>query len=127
MSLTLDELRSKRATILGQMQQIDHLRRGTLSQQFFKKRQNGQVVESGPYFVLQCFFKGKKCSERIPAAQAEEVQQQVENYRRFQQLAEEYVALSDRITQQESDSSPGKKNFINLSSTTNSSRKPKGS
>ena len=48
MSLTLDELRSKRATILGQMQQIDHLRRGTLSQQFFKKRQNGEVVEFGP-------------------------------------------------------------------------------
>ena len=109
------------------MQQIDHLRRGTLSQQYFKKSQDGKVVKLGPYFVLQCFFKGKKCSERIPASQAEQVQHHVQNYQTFQQLAEEFVALSDQITQQETQSSESKKNSKNPSSTRNSSRRPKSS
>ena len=52
------------------MKQVDHLRRGSLSRQLFKTRRNGKTVESEPYFVLQCYLRGKKCSERIPVSQA---------------------------------------------------------
>lgn len=110
------------------MKAIDHLRRGTLSRQFFKTRRDGKIVESGPYFVLQCSLKGKKCSERIPASQAVEVEQQVENFRLFNSLAEEFVTLSDQITQLESSADESKKNASNLpSAKTNDSRKPKHS
>lgn len=108
------------------MKQIDHLRRGSLSRQFFKARRDGKVVASGPYFVLQCFLKGKKCSERIPASQAEEVEKQVENFRLFKTLAEEFVSLSDEITQLESSAGGSKKNASNRpSATTSDSRKPR--
>ena len=110
------------------MKQIDHLRRGSFRRQFFKTRRGGQSVEAGPYFVLQCSLKGKKCSERIPAAQAEEVQKQVENFRLFNSLAGEFVTLSDQITQWEWVADDSKKNASNSpSAKPNASRKPKPS
>lgn len=110
------------------MKQVDHLRRGSLSRQFFKTRRGGQTVQSGPYFVLQCFFKGRKCSKRIPASQAQEVEKQVENFRIFNGLADEFIALSEQITQLECPAVDSKKNVSNLpSANTNSSRKPKPS
>lgn len=110
------------------MKQIDHLRRGSLSRQFFKTRRDGKIVESGPYFVLQCFLQGKKCSERVPASRAGEVQKQVENFRLFNALAEEFVALSDQITHRESSADDSKKNASpRPSATTNDSKKPRPS
>lgn len=110
------------------MKAIDHLRRGTLSRQFFKTRRDGKIVESGPYFVLQCSLKGKKCSERVPASQAVEVEQQVENFRLFNTLADEFVTLSDQITQLEWSADDSKKNDSHQpSAKTSDSRKPRPS
>jgi len=126
MSEQLDSLLQKRTMLLKEMQAIDHLRRGSLSKQFFKPRP-GQTDQRGPYFVLQGFFRGKKFSQRIPAQQAPQVQAQVDNYRRFQTLAEEYVTLSDQITQIQSPEADSKKNSSHRKSPTPSSRKPKPS
>jgi hypothetical protein len=52
----------------------------------------------------------------------------VENFRLFNSLAEEFVSLSDQITQLESSVDDGKKNASNRpSTTTNDSRKPRPS
>ena len=126
MSVQFDPLRQTRDRVLHDMQAIDRLRRGCLSKQFFKAAP-GQKAKCGPYFVLQGFFRGKKFSHRIPAEQAAQVQEQVENYRRFQTLAEEYVTLSDEITRLESQVSESKKNSSRRNSPTSSSRKPKPS
>lgn len=118
----LDSLHHKRSSLLLDLQAIDRLRRGSLSQQFFKAP--GQAQRRGPYFVLQGFFRGKKFSERVPAGQAPQVQEQVDNYRRFQALAEDYVTLSDEITRLESKAAdPSKKNSSRQSSPRNASRK----
>jgi hypothetical protein len=74
--------------------------------------------------VLQGFFHGKKFSQRVPPEQAVQVQQDVENYRRFQKLAEEYVTLSDQITCLQDHPQDGKKNSSRRKPPTNSSRKP---
>jgi hypothetical protein len=124
----IQALRSQRDAVLDRMKQIDHLRRGSLSRQFFKSRRDGKLVKSGPYFVLQCFFKGKKRSERVPASRAGEVEKQVENFRLFNSLAEQFVSLSDEITQLESSADDRKKNASNQpSTTTNDSKKPRPS
>jgi hypothetical protein len=125
MTTSLDSLLHQRSLILQDMQAIDSLRRGSLSQQFFKARP-GQPAH-GPYFVLQGFFQGKKFSERIPATQAPEVQQQVNNYRKFQQLAEQYVTLSDQIARLGSPNLDSKKNSSPKKPPTSSSGKPKPS
>lgn len=126
MPTPLDSLIQKRSLVFKDMEAIDSLRRGSLSKQFFKALP-GQSACRGPYFVLQGFLQGKKFSERIPAQQVPEVQKQVDNYRRFQTLAEEYVALSDQITQMESPDSGSKKNSSPKNFPMSSSRKPKPS
>jgi len=88
-------LLQQRAELLEQMKAIDSLRRGSLSRQFFKYQQDGQTLERGPYFLLQGFFQGKKFAERIPGEQASVVEKQVENYQRFQALAERFLDVSD--------------------------------
>lgn len=104
------ELRRKREQIIEQMQAIDRLRRGSLSEQFFTKKVQGQEIRQGPYFVLQCYLKGCKCSERISADQAEQTKMDVANYQRFQELAEQFVQVTDQMTQMESGPTRSKKN-----------------
>lgn len=92
-----DALLQQRQALLQQMHAIDRLRRGTLSRQFFKAAPAGSARQ-GPYYVLQSFFHGQKTSQRIPPEQAAQVQAEVDNYRRFQALAEEFVTVSDQLT-----------------------------
>jgi hypothetical protein len=124
MKSNLDQLLQQRQTVLRDMQAIDRLRRGCLSQQFFRSKAK-PTTKLGPYFVLQGFFQGKKVSERIPEDQVSQVRQDVDNYRRFQALAEGYVTLSDQITQiQDSQPTDNKKNSSRRRSPMNGSRKP---
>lgn len=128
MPQSIQSLRSERDDVLEQMKHIDHLRRGSLSRQFFKTQREGKLVKSGPYFVLQCSFHGKKCSERISAEDAPQVDQHVENFRRFTRLAEQFVTLSDQITQLECAAGDSKKNASNRTSAARSdTRRPRPS
>ena len=127
MKLNLDALLQKRQSLLLQMQSIDRLRRGSLSKQFFKSRPPAPNRRQGPYYVLQGFFHGKKFSQRIPPDQAAQVEQDVENYRRFQTLAEEYVTVSDQITRLPDQAQDSKKNSSRRRSPRSSSRKPQPS
>ena len=74
------------------------------------------VFRIGRFLIRNTLFKGKKCSERIGAADAEQVEQHVENFRRFNGLAEEFVTLSDQITQLECAAGDSKKKVSNRSS-----------
>lgn len=108
MKPNLDALLEARQALLDQMQSVDRLRRGSLSKQFFKSDPAGPATR-GPYYVLQCFFRGKKCSQRISQDQAARVQQDVDNFRHFQTMADEFVSLSDQITRLRDESATEKK------------------
>ena len=123
MNPTLDTLRQRQQGLLQQLQAIDRLRRGSLSQQFFKSP-GRPATRRGPYYVLQGFLRGKKFSERVPQDQAAQVQQDVDNYRRFQALAEEYVTVSDQIARLQDQRPDSKKNSSPRRSPPPSSRKP---
>lgn len=109
MHSTSTTLRQQREEVLEQMRAIDRLRRGAFSQHFLRRRQQGKVHTHGPYFVLQGSLRGRKFSRHIPAAQAEQVAQDVVNYQRFQALAERFVTLTDELTTLE-DQPESKKN-----------------
>jgi hypothetical protein len=127
MPASLPGLRQQREQILQQIQTIDRLRRGTLSEQFFIKKRRGKTIRQGPYYVLQCYLKGCKCSERIPADQAPQVQADVANYQRFQELAEQFVQITEQITRLENGPTHAKKNSSPRRSPKNSSEKPEPS
>jgi hypothetical protein len=107
---SLTQLEQRRDQILQQIQSIDRLRRGSLSRQFFKKTRSGSKARQGPYFVLQGYIHGKKFSERVPAEQAPEIEPLVANYNRFEELAEEFVAVTDQITRLSQGAPETKKN-----------------
>jgi hypothetical protein len=98
MNNTFAQLEQRREQILQQMQAIDRLRRGTLSCQFFKQPRSTTKVQQGPYYVLQGYIQGQKFSERVPAAQAPQIEPLVANYKRFESLAQEFVSITDQLT-----------------------------
>ena len=121
MKPTLPELLRQREEVVQKIQSIDRLRRGTLSEQFFTTKREGKTVRQGPYYVLQCYLKGCKCSERIPADHAQQVRSDVANYQLFQELAEQFVKITDQITRLENGPTDAKKNSSHRRSAKNSS------
>lgn len=122
MKTNLPDLRRQREEVLQKIQAIDRLRRGTLSEQFFTKKREGKSIRQGPYYVLQCYLKGCKCSERIPADHSEQVKSDVANYHLFQELAEQFVMITDQITRLENGQPDAKKNSRHRKSAKNNSR-----
>jgi hypothetical protein len=123
MNAQLRQLQLRRDQILQEMGAIDQICRGHLSEQFFKSKQDGKTVRRGPYYVLQRWFQGKNLCERINADQLEPVRQGVEGYKRFRQLADEFVDVSEQITQQTGGLSAVKKKRV-MPPIRNASKKP---
>ena len=123
MNSNLSELQFRRRQILQEMAAIDRLRRGHLSQQFFKSTRQGKTCRQGPYYVLQRWFEGKNLCERVPTDQVETIRQGVQGYQRFRQLAEEFAAVSEEITLQ-ANSLPEVKKKAKRPPNKSSSRKP---
>jgi hypothetical protein len=110
MNVSPHQLQERREQILQQIRAIDRLRRGSLSRQYFKKHRAGSKDPQGPYYILQGYVQGKKFSERVPADQALQMEPLVANYRRFEELAEEFVAVTDQLTRQGQTVHDAKKN-----------------
>ncbi len=123
MNANLEALRQKQQSLRQALQAIDRLRRGSLSCQFFPAA-GARTARRGPYYVLQGFYQGQKFSERIPPDQAPQVQQDVDQYRRFQALAEDYVTVTDQLTRALEAQPDAKKNFNLPRWPTRSSGKP---
>jgi hypothetical protein len=97
-SMTAQQLHHRRDQILAEMRTLDHMRRGSLSRQFFRSRQPHRSTGPGPYFVLQGYLQGQKFSQRIPADQAAAAETHVANFKRFQELADEFVTVTEQLT-----------------------------
>ena len=107
---SFSQLEQRRDQILQQMKAIDRLRRGSLSRQFFKKPRSSPKVQQGPYYVLQGYIQGQKFSERVPADQAPQIEPLVANSKRFEELAEEFVNVTDQLTRLSQAAPDAKKN-----------------
>ena len=63
------------------------MERGKLSTYCFPERSG----ESGPYYKLQCWEKGKNCTRYIPPEQVPLLQEALEGHSRFQELTGQYL------------------------------------
>lgn len=89
----------RRDQILHEIRQIQRLRRGTLSEQYFERRlAAGGTRRQGPYYVLQRQQEGRKISQRIQADQADQVREDIEGYEQFVRLSTEWVELTEHMT-----------------------------
>lgn len=91
-------LQQERAQILQEMAAIDSLIRGHLSQQTFRGQRAGKTVVHGPYHLLQRHEQGRNNCQRVGPDELAAITDAVAGYRRFQELAERYAALTEAMT-----------------------------
>jgi hypothetical protein len=94
-------LTARRQEIIGEFNEITSMRKGTLSTRFNKVvNKKGEEVLNGPYYVLTKKGEGNKTiSEPITAADAPHIQSEVDNYKRFKQLSDEYMDVCEMLSQ----------------------------
>jgi hypothetical protein len=99
---SFDLLDSKRRDVLEKMSAIQSMRKGVLSEYHVKtKLKDGSVKLNGPYHVLSLKgAKNKTMGEKIPNEMLESVQVDVENYKLFRKLSDEYIAVCEQISKQ---------------------------
>ena len=88
--------------ILEQMSQITRMRRGKLSEQYNRKKdEKGQERRWGPYYTLQAWVEGKNRSERVHREQVPRVREDIENYETFSALSERYVQIAEQAAKEQ--------------------------
>jgi len=99
---------SERLDILHQMESITRMRRGSVNEQSFtQRRKDGSVVTQGPYYLYSRTEQRRSYSQRIPAEAVAQYRVETENCRRFKELAQQYIRVCERLTEQ---GAAGKKN-----------------
>ena len=96
----LDTLELRRNEIIVEVNEIKSMRKGVLNAKYQNVRhKNGNVVAKGPYYVLtKKGAGGKTVSESVPPCNAAHIKEEVDNYKRFRQLSDEYVAVCEKIS-----------------------------
>jgi hypothetical protein len=86
------------------LSEMGEMRPGSLSMQYnvcgnpscrCKDKENPQ--KHGPYYQLSYTHKGKSTTEFVKAEKVNEVRQQIQNFREFKKLTEQWVDLSVKI------------------------------
>jgi mannitol-1-phosphate/altronate dehydrogenase len=71
------------------------MERGTLSEEYRERADGaGGTVRTGPYFKHQVWEAGSNKSRRVPSEEVPQLRQDIENHRRFAELADSYVDLT---------------------------------
>lgn len=93
-------MESRREQILEEMRSLRAMRPGAVSEQYLKVSKKGQAEPGvlGPYFLWQYYLEGKPVRQRLTTAQeVDRAKQEVENYKRFKMLCEEFVTLTQAL------------------------------
>jgi len=92
---------SARRDILHQMGSITRMRRGSVNEQSFtQRRRDGSVVTQGPYYLYSRTERRRSYSQRLSADAVEQYRTETENCRRFKDLAQQYILVCERLTDQ---------------------------
>ncbi len=92
-------LLEKKNELLNQIGQLGTLRRGQISEQYYKKTNaKGKTIRTGPYYVWQAWVKGKKRSIRIPKDDVQTVLKEIETNKKYKQLCEELADVMEQIS-----------------------------
>ena len=97
----LYQLDTRRRMIIEEIDAIRSMRIGSLSERYNKvKNKKGEEALNGPYQILT--RKGpnnKTISESISEKDVPRIKEEVDNYRRFKQLTDEYAEICEKLSQ----------------------------
>ena len=105
-------LTARRQELIEEIDSIRTMRKGTLNMRYNKVvNKKGEEVQNGPYYVLTKKGPGNKTiTDTITATDAARVQEEVDNYKRFKLLSDEYVDVCEKLSQFADANDEGKKN-----------------
>jgi hypothetical protein len=83
--------------LLAQIVSIERMEMGKLS----TYTPQGRSADSGPYYKLQCWVKGKNCTRHVRPEEVSALQEALEAYKRFQELTDQYAQHIIERTRQE--------------------------
>lgn len=92
-----NQAQKKRDRIINEMQQIDRLRQGTISEQYYGTGDN----KKGPYYVLQGYTEGKHWSKRIPKDQINQVRKDIKAGIHLKELYQDFADITEQATLKE--------------------------
>lgn len=82
--------------LVAQIAAITTMQPGTLAEEYRERpAADGKgVVRLGPYFKHQCWKDGRNVSRRVPAAEAVQLREDVDNAKRFEHLTAQLAELN---------------------------------
>lgn len=121
--MTTQTLLERRGRILEELAGLVQLRRGSITEQMVEHvDKQGQKRQRGPYPLLTYKEQGRTVSRRLHGIkEVAQCRQQIENFRRFEQLTQELREVGERLCE-EADVSVEKKRRRSPSSKTRKSR-----
>jgi len=100
------QLQSRLHQTLQRIAQLKPMRKGSVTEQTVATRaKDGQPAERGPYPLYTCKKKGRTRSKRIPRERVPLYREQIERFRRFQDLIAEYAEISEQLA--DAEAAPG--------------------
>jgi hypothetical protein len=109
---TAAQLTARRMEIINEITGIKSMRKGVLNTKYQRvKRKNGEVVQKGPYYeITKKGTGGKTIAQSVSAKDAEHIKTEVDNYKRFRQLSDEYIDVCEQMSLIECSEDECKKN-----------------
>ena len=83
-----------RDEILEEIRQIDRVRQGTVSEQFYGTGEKRQ----GPYYVLQGYDDGEHWSKRVPRDQIDQVRADLSEGGHLKELCQKFADVTEQAT-----------------------------
>jgi len=96
----LHQLEAQRLAILDSLKSIRSLRRGSITEQFFPVRRQGQqhTVRRGPYYVFTRHQGSQTVSQRLTTPEAlQQAREDVEAFKHFQALCRDFEQLTEKL------------------------------
>lgn len=85
-----------RRSLIDQIAAITTMQSGTLAEEYRERPDPSGtgVVRLGPYFKYQCWKDGRNVSRRVPADEAGQLREDIENGKKFKQLTDELAQVN---------------------------------
>lgn len=108
----ISDLYARRNKIIEEISELQTMRKGVLNATYQKvAHKDGEIVVKGPYYVLTRKGKtGKTVTKSIPAEDVPHIQQEVDNYKKFRALSDEFVNVCEELSLAHGDGDEIKKN-----------------
>lgn len=96
----LETLRARREAVLREIGELEQIRRGSVTEQYYERTQkDGTKRRYGPYGLYTCKRESKTHSRRLPDPRLVEIyRSQTEAFHRLQELTAELVRIGEQIS-----------------------------